>query len=71
MKQTIVPFDLPAWRQRMQFTQATAAGALGLSLSGYTRAEYRCQDAPGKPVNATVAKLAQLLEMHHANHTAD
>lgn len=47
----------------MAMTQATAAGALGLSLSGYTRAEYRCQDAPDKPVNATVAKLAQLLEM--------
>lgn len=48
-------------------TQATAAGALCLSLSAYARAEYRAQDRPGKPVNATLAKLASLLEDRRAD----
>lgn len=62
MKITTRSFDLRAWRERMRYSQKAAADALCLSLSGYCRAEYRCTDIPGSPTNATVARLAQLLE---------
>lgn len=62
MKTSKDPFDLPAWRRRMQWTQARAAEELGLTVSGYQHAEYRSTDLPGNPVNRTVVILAKLLE---------
>lgn len=62
MKTTTVPFELRAWRYRMRWTQAEAAEALGLSLSGYCRMEYRSEDGQGHPTNKIVALLAEALE---------
>ena len=62
MRVTTIPFDLPAWRVRMGWTQEEASDALGLSVHAYRRSEYRCKDRPGSPVAAPVAKLANLLE---------
>jgi DNA-binding XRE family transcriptional regulator len=62
VRTTTVPFDLRAWRARMRLTQAQAAQALGLSLSGYCESEYRAADRKGHPVVKTVALLAQALE---------
>lgn len=63
MRTTTVPFELRAWRHRMGWTQAEAACALGLSLSGYCRAEYRNEDDAAHAANKTVALLA--LELEH------
>ena len=71
---TTTPFDLATWRHRMgalrrlpgAITQAEAADLLGMSLSGYKRAEYRCQDRDATPCNKTVALLAQMLEREAA-----
>lgn len=68
MNVTTRSFDLLAWRTRMRFSQKVAADALCLSLSGYCRAEYRSSDTPGRLTNATVAKLAELLELKHHEH---
>jgi transcriptional regulator with XRE-family HTH domain len=62
MKTTTLPFDLRQWRYRMAYTQVQAAQAVGMSLGAYREAEYRCQDRPGSPCAATLAKLAQALE---------
>lgn len=62
MKILTESYDLVAWRRRMDWTQAQAAAALGLSLSGYCEAEYRCADTPGQPVRKTVAMLARMIE---------
>ncbi len=62
MRVTVVPYDLLSWRQRLGWTQAAAASALGLSESAYRCAEYRAQDRPGAPVSKTLALLAALLE---------
>ena len=71
MRTTTLPFDLLAWRRRMALTQAQAADALGLSLSGYAQAEYRATDRPNNPTNATVAKLAIMLERMVATYGAE
>lgn len=66
MKVTTTPFDLRGWRLRLGWTQIQAAAELGLSAGGYIAAEYRNSDRPGFPCNATVAKLATMLEAARA-----
>ena len=62
MKTTTTTFDLKSWRLRMRWTQAEASKEVGMSLSAYAKAEYRCQDRRGSPCNATLAKLCRMLE---------
>ena len=66
MKMTTTAFKLRAWRHRMGWTQDEAARVVGLSLSAYRNAEYRAQDRLAMPVNATLAKLCEVLEFERS-----
>lgn len=70
MKTTTIPFDLRAWRYRMQKTQVAAAQLVGLSRLAYCHAEYRCQDRPGTPCSKTLALLCQALERELSKEAA-
>ena len=46
----MTPTDLLAWRKDMQYTQQTAADALGMSPSNYKDLELGVRRATGKPI---------------------
>ena len=70
MRTTTYPFKLREWRTRMGWTQRQAAEAVGLSLGAYRSAEYRAEDRPGSPVQATLVLLCRLLERHRTEIAA-
>lgn len=60
MRMTTLQFDLLAWRQRLNLTQASAAKEVGMSLGGYCAAEYRATDH--QLCDARLAKLCAYIE---------
>lgn len=70
MKINRTQFLLRAWRHRMGWTQTQAASSLGKSVSAYRCAEYRNEDHPGHPCEATLALLAQALERERTRSAA-
>jgi len=67
MRVTEVPFNLREWRHRLGLTQAQAAELVGMSESGYKRAEYRSTDRLGDPCNKTLALLATRVEQERSS----
>lgn len=46
----MTPTDLRAWQDFMGYTQPQAAGALGMSLSGYQQLRSGFSRTTGKPI---------------------
>lgn len=58
----MTPTDLRAWRDQMQYTQAKAAQALGLSLDGYKKLELGITQPRDRRMGLACAALANGLQ---------